>query len=154
MTDPANPVPPTTSSPESPASDTPQAGYPKAEYANFVRISHSPTELVLDFACLLPAPLDPSNPAGQPQAPSPTVPMPSREGSSGIGSGSHVCARVMMSPLGAKLLYRALGDNLARYEAAFGEIPMPGDPNLVSDLFRGTRPPDPPKPGGQKPDSE
>jgi hypothetical protein len=113
-------------------------GYPKAEYANFVRISHSPTELVLDFACLLPAPLDPSNPAGQPHG----------------EPGSRICARVMMSPLGAKLLYRALGDNLARYEAAFGEIPMPGDPNLVSDLFRGARPPEPPKPGEQKPDPE
>ncbi len=112
-----------------PANPAPPPAEPRPEYANFVRISHSPTELVLDFACLLPAPPDLSEPAGQPRAPS-----------------SRAVARVMMSPLGAKLLYRALGENLARYEAAFGEIPTPGDPNLVSDLFRGTRPPEPPKP--------
>jgi hypothetical protein len=84
-------------------------------YANLVRISHSPAELVLDFARLLP---------GDPMA--------------------RVRARLLMSPVGAKLFYRALGENLARYEAAFGEIALPGDPTLVSDLFRGAHPPENP----------
>ncbi len=88
----------------------------RPEYANLVRISHSPAELVMDFARMLPG-----DPAAQ------------------------VCARLMMSPVGAKLFFRALGENLARYEAAFGEISLPGDPNLVGELFRGPRPPEPPK---------
>lgn len=85
------------------------------EYVNLVRIAHSPSELVFDFAHLLP------------------------------GSGpAKVTARLVMSPLGAKLFYRALAENLARYEAAFGAITIPGDPSLADNLFR---PPAPDKPG-------
>jgi Protein of unknown function (DUF3467) len=90
----------------------------KAIYANLVRISHSPGELVFDFAQLLP---------GDPNA--------------------EIINRVLMSPLGAKLLYRALGDNLQRYESVFGEIHLPGDPNLASALFKGIQPPE--KPAGE-----
>jgi hypothetical protein len=54
-------------------------------YANLVRISHTPSELVFDFAHLLP----------------------------GV-SPAQVCARIVMSPLGAKLLHRALFENLSR----------------------------------------
>jgi hypothetical protein len=50
-----------------------------------------------------------------------------------------------MSPVGAKLLHRALGENLARYEANFGEIRMPGDSRLADDLFKGIHPPKPPE---------
>ena len=57
---------------------------------------------------------------------------------------ARVRARLLMSPVGAKLFYRALGENLARYEAAFGEIVLPGDSTLVSDLFRGAHPPEDP----------
>jgi hypothetical protein len=46
-----------------------------------------------------------------------------------------------MSPLGAKLLYRALGENLAKFETAFGEIAIPGGSSLADYLFR---PPDRP----------
>jgi hypothetical protein len=84
-------------------------------YANLVRIAHSPADLVLDFAHWLP---------GDPRA--------------------RVGARILMSPLSAKLLHRALGENLARYEAAFGEIPVPGNASLAEHLFRSTQPPDPP----------
>ena len=49
---------------------------------------------------------------------------------------ARVNARVVMSPLGAKLLYRALGENLARYEAAFGEIKTPTESTLADFLFR------------------
>jgi hypothetical protein len=79
----------------------------KAVYANLVRIAHSPSEMVLDFAHLLP----------------------------GI-TPARVCARVVMSPLAVKLLHRALSENLARYEAAFGEIKLPGEASLADYLFR------------------
>jgi hypothetical protein len=85
----------------------------KTEYANVVRIAHSPSELVFDFAHLLP----------------------------GV-TPARVCTRVVMSPLGAKLLQRALAENLARYEAAFGEIKIPGENSLADFLFH---PPTPPK---------
>jgi hypothetical protein len=75
-------------------------------YSNMVRISHSPLEIVMDFARMLP---------GQP--------LPK------------VQARLLMSPVGAKLFYRALGENLARFESSFGEIILPGDPNLANELF-------------------
>ena len=47
-----------------------------------------------------------------------------------------VCTRVVMSPLGAKLLQRALAENLSRYETAFGEIKIPGENSLADFLFR------------------
>ncbi len=55
---------------------------------------------------------------------------------------TEVISRVLMSPLGAKLFLRALAENLSRYEAAFGEVHVPGDSNLASDLFRGVQPPE------------
>jgi hypothetical protein len=85
----------------------------QTNYANVVRIAHSPSELVFDFAHLLP----------------------------GV-SPARVCTRVVMSPLGAKLLQRALSENISRYEAAFGEIKIPGESSLADLLFR---PPAPPK---------
>ena len=77
-------------------------------YANVVRITHSPAEMVLDFALLLP---------GEPN--------------------SKIQSRVVMSPMSAKLFYRALGENLAKYEANFGEIKLPGGGTTLADhLFR------------------
>jgi Protein of unknown function (DUF3467) len=83
------------------------------EYVNLVRIAHSPSELVFDFAHLLP---------GNPSA--------------------RVRSRIVMSPLGAKLFYRALAENLAKYEATFGEINIPGDHTLADHLFKPPTPPD------------
>jgi hypothetical protein len=91
----------------------------EAEYVNLVRIAHSPSELVFDFAHLLPG----SAPA-------------------------KVRSRVVMSPLGAKLFYRALAENLAKYEASFGEISVPGSSTLADFLFR---PPHSPERGPEKP---
>jgi hypothetical protein len=85
-------------------------------YVNLVRIAHSPSELVFDFAHLLPG----SNPA-------------------------EVKSRIVMSPLGAKLLYRALAENLARYEAAYGEIKVPGEASLADHLFKPPTSPEKPK---------
>jgi hypothetical protein len=79
----------------------------EAVYINLVRIAHSPSELTFDFAHLLPG-----------------------------NSSAKVKQRMVMSPLGAKLFYRAMGENLARFEAAFGEITVPGQKTLADYLFR------------------
>ncbi|MBA4375447.1 MAG: DUF3467 domain-containing protein [Anaerolinea sp.] len=81
-------------------------------YSNIARISHTPTEIIVDFSRLLPAELR-----------------------------FKVLSRIIMSPVGAKLLYRALGENISRYESAFGEIHIPGDSPLADDLFRQVHPP-------------
>ena len=80
------------------------------------RIAHSPSELVLDFARMLPG-----------------------------ASAPQMTTRLVMSPLGAKLFLRALAENVARFEAAFGEIAVPGDPTLADGLFHGPGQ-EPPKP--------
>lgn len=77
-------------------------------YVNVVRITHSPSEMVLDFARILPG-MTPSK----------------------------VISRLLMSPLSAKLFHQALGENLTKYEASFGEIKMPGgNSSLAEHLFR------------------
>jgi len=85
-------------------------------YANLARISHSPADIVIDFAHILPG-----------------------------ESTANIQSRVVMSPLSAKLLMHALTENLGRYEAAFGEIKMPGNTTLAENLFRPYHPPEPPK---------
>lgn len=70
----------------------------EAVYSNFAVITHSPSELVIDFARLLPR-------------------MPR----------SKVYARVVMTPMHAKLLHRALGENLSRFEDRYGEISTPDE---------------------------
>jgi len=68
----------------------------EAIYSNFALITHSTSELVVDFARLLP-----------------NVPK------------VKVYARIVMTPMNAKLLHRALGENLSKFEAQFGEIKTP-----------------------------
>lgn len=85
-------------------------------YVNLARISHSPADLVIDFAHILPG-----------------------------ETSANVRARVVMSPLSAKLLLRALSENISRFEAAFGEIVMPSNSSLAESLFRPPHPPEPPK---------
>ncbi|GAB1372999.1 DUF3467 domain-containing protein [Candidatus Kapaibacterium sp.] len=70
-------------------------------YSNLAIISHSPAEFVVDFTRVLP---------GVPKA--------------------KVHARIVMTPQHAKLLLRALGDNIARFEHSFGEINVDGNHNL------------------------
>jgi len=67
-----------------------------AVYANFVVITHSPSEIVLDFARIMP-----------------NVPK------------AKVHARVVMTPMNAKSLLNALQENLKKFEAQFGEIKTP-----------------------------
>ncbi len=85
-------------------------------YANVVLITHSPSEVIFDFAQAMP---------NQPQL--------------------RVKARVVMTPLSAKLLLRALRDNLDKYEATFGEIHLPGQGDDLARAFFGpVRPPEDP----------
>ncbi len=70
----------------------------EAIYSNFAIISHSPSEIVIDFARLLP---------GSPK--------------------SKVLTRIILTPLNAKLLLRALQENLNKYEEKFGEVRTPSD---------------------------
>jgi hypothetical protein len=81
----------------------------EAVYSNFALITHSPSELVIDFARVLPS-----------------VPK------------TRVYARIVMTPMNAKLLLRALTENLGKFEAQYGEIVLPT--NLADQLFK------PPKP--------
>ena len=85
-------------------------------YANLARISHSPADIVIDFAHILPG-----------------------------ENTANIQSRIIMTPLSAKLLMRALTENLGRYEAAFGEIKVPGNSSLAENLFRPYHPPEPPQ---------
>ena len=66
-------------------------------YSNFAMISHSPSEVFIDLACLTP---------NLPKA--------------------KIHTRIVMTPMNAKLLQRALAENLQKFEAQFGEIKTPG----------------------------
>jgi hypothetical protein len=79
----------------------------ESKYVNFVRISHTASEFVMDFSLLLPGTEKPS-----------------------------VDSRLVMSPIAVKLFLRAMMENLSRYEAKFGEIGVPGKHSLADDLFR------------------
>ncbi len=90
----------------------------EATYSNLARIAHSPSDIVIDFAHLLPGDVN-----------------------------AKVGSRIVLTPLSAKLLLKALSENLARYEAAFGEIHVPLNSSLADNLFRPYQgpPPEPPK---------
>lgn len=79
----------------------------KPSYVNMVRIAHTPSELVFDFSRILPG-----------------------------DKAATVESRVLMSPLSAKMFQRAITENLARFEATFGEIKIPQKNNLAEQLFR------------------
>ena len=72
----------------------------QGEYANFAIITHSSSELILDFARMLP---------GLPKA--------------------QVRSRVILAPEHAKRLLGALQENIMRYERTFGQIKMPQPSN-------------------------
>ena len=79
-----------------------------AVYTNFALITHSPSEVLIDFARVLPS------------------------------MKARVQARMVMTPLNAKLLLHALAENLSKYESQFGEIVVPTQ--LADHLFRPPRP--------------
>ena len=65
------------------------------EYSNVALITHSPSEIVLDFARHMP---------GMPQP--------------------EVCSRIIMAPEHAKRLLGALQENIYKYEQQFGHIEL------------------------------
>lgn len=77
-------------------------------YANFALITHTPSELIIDFAQVMPQ-----------------------------MKQARVRARVVMTPTNAKLLLRALGERIGRYEAQYGEVEIPQGASLAEQLFRG-----------------
>lgn len=66
-------------------------------YVNLAMIVHSPTEIVIDFARIMPR-------------------MPKAK----------VLSRIIMTPMHAKLLKAALEDNLKKFEKRYGEIKLYG----------------------------
>lgn len=77
-------------------------------YANVALISHTPVEVVLDFAQVLPR-----TPRGTVQA------------------------RIIMTPMHAKMLQLALTQNIQTYEQQFGPIRIPNQTSpLVDNFFR------------------
>lgn len=79
----------------------------EATYSNLTLISHSTSEVIMDFARVMP-----------------NIPK------------SKVHARIVLTPMNAKLLLRALADNLQKFEAKYGEIKMPEQP-VVLDPGKG-----------------
>ena len=65
----------------------------EAVYSNFALITHSPSEVIVDFARILP-----------------NTPK------------TRVYARIIMTPINAKLLHRALGENIRKFAEQYGEI--------------------------------
>jgi len=79
-------------------------------YSNLAIISHSNAEFVIDFTRILP---------GVPKA--------------------KVQSRIIMTPQHAKMLYRALAENIAKFEHQNGEIRIDqGGPNDISSFFGGS----------------
>jgi hypothetical protein len=80
-------------------------------YANFALVTNSASEIVMDFAQVMPR-----------------VPR------------ANVNTRVVMTALNAKLFLRALSEHVARYESQFGEITLPEGPHLAEQLFKPEKP--------------
>ncbi len=66
-------------------------------YSNMVMIAQSPHEIILDFARMVP---------GQRK--------------------TKIYARIIMTPAHAKMLHKALEDNLKKFEGKYGVINLPG----------------------------
>lgn len=86
----------------------------EAIYSNFALITFSPSEFIIDFARVLP-----------------NTPK------------SRVNARMLMTPMHAKLLLNALADSIRKYETQFGEIKFPGGgADLAQQFFKQVKPPE------------
>lgn len=84
-----------------------------AVYANAALIDFSPAEVVVDFIQMLPR-------------------MPKAQ----------VKSRVVLSPIHAKLLQRALAQHVANFERQFGPIRMPQQSILADEFFKMSQRPD------------
>ncbi len=72
-------------------------------YANLAMIMHSPTEIIIDFARVMPR-------------------LPKTK----------VLSRIIMTPMHAKLLMKALTENIKKFEGQFGEIKIHGGPHQAA----------------------
>ena len=72
-------------------------------YANLALIMHSPTEIIIDFARIMPR-----------------------------LSKAKVFSRIIMTPMHAKMLHQALTDNIKKFEDQFGEIKVHGKPGQTA----------------------
>jgi len=79
----------------------------EAIYANLALISHSASEIIVDFARQMP-----------------NIPK------------AKIHARIVMTPMNAKLLHQALAENLNKFEEKYGEIKIP-EMNILLDRGRG-----------------
>ena len=77
----------------------------KGTYSNLAIITHSPTEIILDFAQMLP----------------------------GVKNAS-VRERIIMNPIHAKRLLSALAENINKFEQSFGFITEPSIPNASNTV--------------------
>ena len=68
----------------------------QGQYSNFAMLNHTPTEFLIDFIFM------------QPQH-----------------AHGKVLSRILLSPVNAKRLMIALGENLSKYEQRFGAIQLP-----------------------------
>jgi hypothetical protein len=67
-------------------------------YSNLALIVHSPQEMIIDFARVMPG-----------------------------AQKSKVLARIIMTPAHAKMLHKALEENIKKYEGRFGQIKIQGE---------------------------
>lgn len=67
-------------------------------YSNLALIVHSPQEMIIDFARVMPG-----------------------------AQKTKVLARVIMTPAHAKMLHKALEENIRKYEGQFGQIKIQGE---------------------------
>ena len=72
-------------------------------YANLAMIMHSPTEIVIDFARVMPR-----------------------------TAKARVLSRIIMTPMHAKIMTQALTENLKNFEKQFGEIKLHGSRDTSS----------------------
>ena len=79
----------------------------EAVYANVAFISHTPAEVIFDFAQVFPR-----MPRGK------------------------IMSRIIMSPMHAKMLQKALTQQISNYERQFGEIRTPVSMSLPNQFFR------------------
>lgn len=81
-------------------------------YSNFVIITHSNAEFIIDFARMLPG-----------------------------AKRAKVFSRILMTPQSAKALLTTLDANIKKFEGEHGKIPLaPNDPNRTSIGFQSATP--------------
>ncbi|MBU8933595.1 MAG: DUF3467 domain-containing protein [candidate division Zixibacteria bacterium] len=75
-------------------------------YANLAMILHSPTEIIIDFARIMPR-----------------------------VQKAKVLSRIIMTPMHAKMLHKTLEDNLKKFEGQYGEIKIhSGQPQTSKNI--------------------